>query len=73
LVDLHCGVLGGEWGKGPQESFIRSEWEVLRQDLEGWLPDAEIKLFQQVDFQAWLKGERILYIPTFYGWGIKPG
>ncbi len=42
LLQIHTGLMGGEWGKAPDPGFIQMEWEVLHQDLQGWLPESEI-------------------------------
>jgi len=73
LSHIHTGLMGGEWGKAPDPGFIQMEWEVLRQDLQGWLPESEMFRLQALDVEAWRNGIRILYVPTFYAWGKVPG
>jgi hypothetical protein len=44
------------------------------QRLPGVLPDrpAVIDALQEIDQLAWSRGERVLFVPTFYAWGRKP-
>jgi SAM-dependent methyltransferase len=76
-VEIESGVLGGQWGGAPSESDWQMEWQVLRADLEqlpGILPGRETDLaaLQEIDRRAWQRGERVLFVPTFYAWGRKP-
>ncbi len=71
--EVQCGLLGGEWSTPPQEGFIQQEWEIMKQDLKGWFSTDELTRLQQADLHAWQAGVRILYVPTFYGWGKIPG
>jgi ubiquinone/menaquinone biosynthesis C-methylase UbiE len=72
LIDVRSGVIGGEWSAGPTPLQIESEWQVLVQDLRNWLPSDTIEAWQQADLQAWQRGERILFVPTFYAAGRVP-
>lgn len=77
LVEIESGVLGGQWSQPPAEDDWQMEWQVLRADLEqlpGVLPgrEADIAALQEIDRRAWQRGERVLYVPTFYAWGRKP-
>jgi SAM-dependent methyltransferase len=47
------------------------EWEIIKQDLQGILTQPEIDRYQQIDRQSWLEGSRVLWVPTFYAYGIK--
>lgn len=73
LVNVVTGVLGGQWTLPFNEREWDSEWEVLESDLAD---NADFKLSKQErkaqDREAWAEGTRILFVPTFYGWGIKP-
>jgi len=70
LRQVTAGLLGGQWGAPPDPGFIASEWETLAADLGDALPPGELERLRQVDEQAWLRGERILYVPTFYASGL---
>lgn len=70
LQDVHAGVLGGVWGTPPAAEEIESEWSMLSSDLVGEVPISLLKDYRCQDLAAWQKGERVLYIPTFYAWGL---
>lgn len=65
---VQVGVLGGEWGPDYRAEEIEGEQAVLRRDLQG-LPgfdEAEVEKLLAQDRLAWQRGERVLYVPTFY-------
>lgn len=72
LVDVEAGLLGGEW-KMSNIVEQESEWDVLRTDLAND-PDKIRKLddLVEIDSNAWERGARVLYVPTFYAWGRVP-
>jgi ubiquinone/menaquinone biosynthesis C-methylase UbiE len=72
LVDVEAGVMGGEWIMSSMSEH-ESEWAVLRSDLAND-PDKSRKLDDLIDIDAvaWERGDRILYVPTFYAWGRVP-
>jgi len=53
-------LMRGEW---------QMEWGVLEADLAGVVPDEELKRIKKLDEEAWMSGERVLYVPTHYAWG----
>ncbi len=46
------------------------EWEVLEADLAGWVPPDEIRRMKLLDERAWVQGERVLHVPTYFAWGL---
>jgi SAM-dependent methyltransferase len=72
LQDVEVGVLGGQWSEPPPQAERDSEWRVLEQDLQDFIPRAMLRKLRQADAAAWVSGERILFVPTFYGWGRVP-
>ncbi len=68
--NVHSGLLGGEWGAYPTSEQTASEWELIRADLDGMLSAEEINRLEQIDQLAWQKAYRILFVPTFYAYGI---
>ena len=73
LTNVVSGVLGGQWEPSFDVNEWISEWKVLEADL------AEDQVFQDIkekqkaqDKIAWAGGTRILFVPTFYGWGVIP-
>ncbi len=69
LRNIQAGVLGGEWGAAPDAGFQESEWKTLEHDLSGSIPADKMARLKSLDAAAWQKGERILFVPTFYAWG----
>lgn len=46
-----------------------NEWDTLKSDLTGVLPEASIQKLKEFDAEARARGERVLYVPTHYIWG----
>ncbi len=69
LQQVRSGILGAEWVGSMNPDAMKAEWEVVRSDLEGILSAEELESFQQIDAGAWSKGERVLFVPTFYAVG----
>lgn len=65
------GVVGGEWQLPLAETERQSEWQVLLSDL-GEPHQVELQALRRLDDAAWERGERVLYVPTFYAWGCVP-
>lgn len=64
---VETGLLGGQWQPGIPDGWDL-EWDVLENDLQNLhlahpLPLEE---FRRRDREAWLRGERVLFVPTFY-------
>jgi SAM-dependent methyltransferase len=77
LQQVEYGVLGGAWTSPPSSGDWKLEWRVLRDDLAGLVSSGEISRMrldqlQNIDRQAWQRGERVLFVPTFYAWGRVP-
>jgi ubiquinone/menaquinone biosynthesis C-methylase UbiE len=71
LAQVESGVLGGEWKAAAASSVEHElEWQVLRADLARQIPAADLQKMQRLDAAARQAGARILYVPTFYAWGI---
>jgi len=45
------------------------EWAVLEADLAGFVPARKLQRMKKLDEEAWRRGERVLYVPTYYAWG----
>jgi SAM-dependent methyltransferase len=54
----------GEHPPGPDEREL--EWAVLESDLAGMVPAEEIQRLKLIDKAAWERGERVLYVPTYW-------
>ena len=77
LTEVEVGVIGGRWTVTPPQVEFDSEWKVIETDLETLhLSPTTMRLAHQLkkqDASARFNGSRILYVPTFYAWGIVPG
>jgi SAM-dependent methyltransferase len=51
----------------PEEREL--EWAVLESDLAGFVPARKLQRMKKLDEEAWQRGERVLYVPTYYAWG----
>jgi SAM-dependent methyltransferase len=69
LEDVRAGVLGAEWGEAASKAEIDMEQRVLREDVKALIGKKELKALLEADRAAWARGERLLYVPTFYAWG----
>lgn len=80
LKDIESGVLGAHWQGQPSASDRELEWKILRHDLNqnsgaGSAPEEieeKIRSLMEREESAWKKGERILFVPTFFAWGRVP-
>jgi len=66
---IETGTLRG-WGERPPTAAERElEWAVLEADLTGSVPAQDLQKMKNLDEQAWLAGERVLFVPTHFAWG----
>jgi len=69
LTDIQTGVYEGRWEQKPSQEEIESEWQVLEEDLAGFLSTVELIALKEHEQSAWENGSRLIYVPTFYSWG----
>ena len=69
LADVTAGVLAGEWNSDLPPGPSALEWETLRADLGGTVPATDLDVLEDYDRDAWRRGERVLFVPTFYAAG----
>jgi len=72
LQNVTSGVMGGEWAQKSTPAMRELEWDTLTSDLAGSLNPARLSALHQLDSAAWQRGDRILYVPTFYAIGWVP-
>jgi SAM-dependent methyltransferase len=60
-------IQGAESGPSPEE--WATEWAVIESDLAGFISQGEIQNMKNLDQQARSRGERELYVPTYFAWG----
>jgi hypothetical protein len=73
-------VLGGQWSLPPSLEELESEWQVLEADLNTTTAALQVEAanldferLKQIEREALRQGERVLYVPTFYAFGLVPG
>lgn len=72
LEDIETGVLGGQWGSKQTPEEIEDEWEILSTDLSETSDfTSNSEAFREQYFNAWQRGLRVLFVPTFYAFGRK--
>ncbi|MCJ7717201.1 MAG: hypothetical protein MUO54_11870 [Anaerolineales bacterium] len=64
------GVYEGSWHDNPSQEEINSEWMVLEEDLSGSINKEELKTLKIYDLKSRENGDRLIFVPTFYGWGV---
>ena len=73
LVDIKVGVIGAQWSSFPSAGELNSEWDIIRSDLDHLNNASEVlsssEEIRKIDLAAWVTGERVIYVPTFYAWG----
>ena len=71
LDGVESGLLGGEWGRSVA-SGDSLEWETLRRDLTPTVPSGDLDALESFDRDSRARGERVLFVPTFYAIGRVP-
>jgi ubiquinone/menaquinone biosynthesis C-methylase UbiE len=64
------GVIGGQWQGAPPRSERDLEWQTLQYDLAGQVSVAQLEKMRALEESAWAEGSRVLFVPTFYAWGV---
>lgn len=55
--------------RDPSPEEWETEWAVIESDLAGFIPGDELHKMKSLDQQAWQRGKRELYVPTYFAWG----
>jgi len=70
---IEYGVLGGRWEPGFDRITWETEWKVIAHDLEFLNEkkpkDSSMAAIKKMDLDAHIRGDRVLFVPTFYAWG----
>ncbi len=70
LKQVQTGILGGEWQDESRFENADLEWQVLLEDVGTIIPPDKLDNFRKSDNLARQQGSRVLYVPTFYAWGM---
>ncbi len=71
LSNIHWGIFGSHQNVENNITKTNSEWETIQRDLENLYPEQEILQYKEIEHNAQTKGNRILFIPTFYAYAQK--
>jgi SAM-dependent methyltransferase len=69
LHEVEVGVLGGQWAGPPSRADFDMEWSVLEADVRAGMPPDVRDRLRLLDWMARERGERVLFVPTFYASG----
>jgi len=69
ILPLESGIMAGGWSGPPSLEERSLEWAVIESDLAGQIPGQDLQKIKKLDEAAWERGERVLFVPTFYAWG----
>lgn len=69
IMLVETGAIRPREGEALTLTEWKQEWAVLESDLADSIPEAEIRRFKQLDLEAMKRGERKLYVPTYFAWG----
>jgi hypothetical protein len=69
LKSVTTGILGAQWS----QAVDSTEWITIQADLEGQFSQAELMNFHKIENDARQRGDRVLFIPTFYAAGVVTG
>jgi SAM-dependent methyltransferase len=66
---IETGSLRADGRRTPGLRERNMEWAALEADLAGLIPMEEVQRLKRLDKRAWQRGERVLYVPTYFAWG----
>ena len=76
LTNIEAGVLGGQWSAEKPTIDQEAERKMLEYDLahlnSSQFEFSQLRELKNLDTQAYQRGERVLFVPTFYAWGRVP-
>jgi SAM-dependent methyltransferase len=74
LDAVESGLMGGQWKASYDKNAFDQEWKIIESDLSVMVSPARLSALRRMDEVAHRKGERILFVPTFYTFGktVKP-
>jgi ubiquinone/menaquinone biosynthesis C-methylase UbiE len=68
LEIIETGIIQGQNHELTPEGW-EIEWSVIESDLAGYISREEILKMKKLDQEARARGERVLYVPTYFAWG----
>jgi len=71
LHEIRFGIIGAESTGERTPTYPQSEWQVIESDLKDTVEEDRLAQLRKVDIDAMTKGERVLFVPTFFAMGRK--
>lgn len=71
LEQIQYGSSGFQTLIGELPQGWENEWQVIASDLKDVISLSDLEEIKAKDREAWLAGERVLWVPTFYIFGKK--
>lgn len=69
LKNVETGLMGGQWRQPAEPAALQTEFNIVHHDLQGFIQEDRLEELCKLDAAAWEKGERVLFVPTFYALG----
>lgn len=69
--EIQYGISGFQTSPTTIPEWFDSEWKTLREDLSPYLQQKELDTFFELEKKSRLEGSRVLWVPTFYAYGIR--
>jgi SAM-dependent methyltransferase len=70
-LSANVGVIPSLWDDEALRAEFEAEWGLMERTLAGMVSEDELKRYKQVDWQAIEDGQRLIFVPIFYGIGRK--
>ncbi len=71
VSNIQYGVSGFQTSPTTIPEWFDSEWKTLRDDLTPDVSQKELDAFFELEKKSRLEGSRVLWVPTFYAYGIR--
>jgi SAM-dependent methyltransferase len=72
LNEVYVGILGSFQSSKSLLINQKNEQKTWLQDVQGLMAEDKLRDILEKDRNSWKTGNRVCFIPTFYGWGRKP-
>jgi SAM-dependent methyltransferase len=72
LAEFEAGILGAQWLIPHPDQEREQEWAMFQADLDYLPGEEEFPVLRELAISAEQRGDRILFVPTFYAWARIP-
>ena len=70
-LSANVGVIPSLWDEEALQAEFEAEWALMERTLRGKVSEDELRHYRQIDWQAIEDGQRLIFVPIFYGIGRK--